>query len=670
MTQRQLRQTWSSLRSLGWLDVILTNKEGLVADGEQRVTVCLDPEKRGLKKPGPPENFGPVLRLPVSEVDRRLIRQVKNKIKGRHDKTLDANEFHKIVAANREDDLKELLGMSDQMLMKALEQSKLTGVLESQIEEETVADSVECPNCKFVFNPENFMIERVVLEEETERIGAYIEGHDLDISDYIGLGKTQTVSLNTVYETTTPEATERVIAVSESFGVGIDETVKFKVFDNLVFDYKDDDLIYVTGDSGSGKTTLLRLFAEHEQDRERKVSEFRYVGTEEGSIIEGLGGDAEEAMRLLAAAGLSEAFLMLRKYDELSDGQKYRYRIARMLSTDADVYIVDEIGAALDRVMAKVLVFNLQKWARRQGKMVVAASTHHDLIEDFNPDTLIFKGFGETAQIRYYDPEPKEISLTGDMVIEPGTLKDYEELERFHYLGRTPSHRQNIFKLTYKEKTIGVVLYISPFLSCSARNQVMPQYKGRGSKEQAELVNREITRLARIIINPKFRGAGLAVKLVRETMPLTGKRVVETIAAMARYNPFFVKAGMTLVGEMDYQPHQKKLVAIIESYGSDTATLHSPRARETFINGLTKKRRDKLTNQLMKSVQALRGQGSQKEGTPGRGTAEADRMMKGLADKGLPSLLGDLLPTKRIYLYWENPNGIFAENATFRGDPQ
>ena len=674
MTQKQLRQTWSSLRSFGWLDVILTNKEGVVADGEQRVMVCLNPEKRGLKKQGPPENFGPVLRLPVSEVDRRLIRQVKNKIKGRHDKVLDANEFHKIVAANREDDLKELLGMSDQMLIKALEQSTINGAPESQIEEETVADRVECPKCKFVFNPENFMIERVVLEEEIERVGSYIEGSPIDMSDPKGLGKTHIVELNTVYETTTPEATERVIAVSESFGVGIDETVKFKVLKDLVFEYNDDDLVYVTGDSGSGKSTILRLISQHETDRGRQVSYLDAVEVlDDELIIEALGGDADEAMRLLAAAGLSEAFLMLRRFGELSDGQKYRYRIARMLSTDVDVYIVDEIGAALDRVMAKVLVYNLQKWARRQGKMVVAASTHHDLIEDFNPDILLFKGFGETAQIRYYTPEKKEISLTKDMVIESGTLKDYEELERFHYLGRTPGYRQNIFKLTYMQKTIGVVLYISPFLGCSARNQVMPQYGGSASKERADLVNREITRLARIIIHPKFRGAGLAVKLVRETMPQTGKRVVETIAAMARYNPFFEKAGMTLVGEMIYQPHQKKLVTLIEKYGSQVAKLHSPSARETFINGLNKRKRDKLTNLLIKSLRSLRGQGGQKEGTLGRGVAEADRMVKGLVDKGLPSLLGDLLPTKRIYLYWENPEWNesmnVSKNETFGGDP-
>lgn len=668
MTSKMLRQTWASLSAFGWIDVILTNKDGVVADGEQRLKVCLQPNLRGIKNPGPPEHFGPVLRLPVSEVDRRLIRQVKNKIKGKHDKPLDANEFQKIVAANEEDKLKELLGMSDQQLAKALEQSTLTGEPRATDDEETVKDKVECPKCKYVFNPENYLVERVVLEDEGEQIGSHIVGDSLDMADPRGLGKTQIVVLNTTYETTTPEATPRVVAVAESFGVGIDETVKFPVLDKLTFEYNDDDLIYVTGDSGSGKSTILRLLQQHSEKRKRLVANLEDIQPDDTErIIEDLGDDADEAMRLLAAAGLSEAFLMLRQYGELSDGQKYRYKIAKMLSSGADVYIIDEIGATLDRVMAKVLVFNLQKWARRQEKMIVAASTHHDLIVDFNPDILIYKGFGEKAQIRYYQDDPRPISLIEDMSIEPGLLSDYEALERFHYLGRTPGYRQFIFKLTYRDKLIGVVVYISPFLACSARNTAMPRYKMSNTTEGAKLVNDEITRLSRIIIHPKFRGAGLAVKLVKETMPLTGKRIVETIAAMARYNPFFEKAGMTLVGEMKYQPHQTNLVNLLESYGAHVALLHSPREREDIITGLTTKRREKLTNLLMKSVKALRGQGGQKTGTLGRGTREADRMMKDLVDGGLPSLLGNLLPTKRMYLYWENTNIQPAINAVSEG---
>ena len=47
-------------------------------------------------------------------------------------------------------------------------------------------------------------------------------------------------------------------------------------------------------------------------------------------------------MSLLSVVGLSEAFVMLRKYKELSEGQKYRYKLAKMIATDADVLLIDE----------------------------------------------------------------------------------------------------------------------------------------------------------------------------------------------------------------------------------------------------------------------------------------------------------------------------------------
>ena len=103
MTQKQKDSTWQSLTKYGWIYPIVTNKNGLLTDGEQRVDVCLE---HG-------EFFGPVLRLPVEDVDRRILRQVLNKLKGTHDKLLDAEEFKRIRDANGKDDLKSLLGISD-----------------------------------------------------------------------------------------------------------------------------------------------------------------------------------------------------------------------------------------------------------------------------------------------------------------------------------------------------------------------------------------------------------------------------------------------------------------------------------------------------------------------------------------------------------------------------
>ena len=55
------------------------------------------------------EFFAPVLRLPVSDVDRRMLRQILNKLKGQHSKNLDALEYSLIIEAGQKDDLQTLL---------------------------------------------------------------------------------------------------------------------------------------------------------------------------------------------------------------------------------------------------------------------------------------------------------------------------------------------------------------------------------------------------------------------------------------------------------------------------------------------------------------------------------------------------------------------------------
>lgn len=99
MTTKQKNQVWKSLQKYGWTYPIITNKDGVFADGEQRAQVCKDHD----------EFFAPVLRLPVSDVDRRMLRQILNKLKGKHNKELDGAEYVRIVVAGEKDFLKALL---------------------------------------------------------------------------------------------------------------------------------------------------------------------------------------------------------------------------------------------------------------------------------------------------------------------------------------------------------------------------------------------------------------------------------------------------------------------------------------------------------------------------------------------------------------------------------
>jgi ParB-like chromosome segregation protein Spo0J len=101
----------ASIRKWGDIVLIVTNKDLLVADGEQRALA--------MKELGMIECS--VIRLPVEDVDRRLLRQVLNKLRGEHLKELDAEEFRIIVDAGAEEDLKYLLGLSDEKLQTYFE---------------------------------------------------------------------------------------------------------------------------------------------------------------------------------------------------------------------------------------------------------------------------------------------------------------------------------------------------------------------------------------------------------------------------------------------------------------------------------------------------------------------------------------------------------------------
>jgi hypothetical protein len=121
MSLKQQEQIWRSLQKYGWAYPIITNKDGVFADGEQRATVC--------KMHG--EFFAPVLRLPVSDVDRRMLRQILNKLKGKHSKELDSAEYTRIIEAGEREDLKALLASVGEKLPEDTEREGSLAVPDS-----------------------------------------------------------------------------------------------------------------------------------------------------------------------------------------------------------------------------------------------------------------------------------------------------------------------------------------------------------------------------------------------------------------------------------------------------------------------------------------------------------------------------------------------------------
>ncbi len=633
MTPRKRNALWNSLRTLGWLYPIIANKEGVIGDGEQRLDVCLE---HG-------ENWGPVLRLDVDVVTRKIIRQILNKLRGRHAPELDAAEYQRIITAGRDRDLQELIAVSERRMLEAIQKTRDESPTDTTAgENKDEATRTKCPQCGFEFNPDNFRASPLNLAGADDQLGLILSEGPKPAA-----GRQHSVRMDLRMGTTPSDLTERTAAVAEAFGIGVDESKIFPVLSGFELSYGDKDIVYVTGDSGGGKSQLLRALGKYLTENGRRVKAFEDVKAEPSEVvIEGVGGNPEEAMEALGRAGLSEAFLMVRRFDELSDGQNYRYRLAKLLSTEADAYLVDNFCDSLDREMARVIAYSVQKWARRKGAMVAVATPHHDLLEDLNPDTVIVKGFGDDAQIRYRDAGSTRFSLEDEIVIEEGTRGDLEKLEQFHYLAGGLVTKK-IYRMRLRGETIGVAAYTSPHLRLSARSRVFPEYTPR-NPETAQRVNREIIRLSRVIVHPKYRGAGLATRLVRETLPKTGYPIVETLAAMARYNPFFEKASMTKAGTTQFSAEQRTLRKTVTELGGNLSLMASPRARQVFIDGLTPQQVGRLAHALVLVYDRIEGQGN-----VGRNSTRT--YLRELMEGGLQSILGNLLATERVYLYWRRP---------------
>jgi ABC-type ATPase with predicted acetyltransferase domain len=123
--------------------------------------------------------------------------------------------------------------------------------------------------------------------------------------------RTNKFVVNIAYETAAPEPSERVVAVAEGFGLGLDQWEKFVVYDNVELKIGPTDIVYVTGDSGSGKSVLLKAL---ERDIRNDLAQTRINVAEaqpepDKPLNETVGKTAEEAMKILSKVGLGDAFL-------------------------------------------------------------------------------------------------------------------------------------------------------------------------------------------------------------------------------------------------------------------------------------------------------------------------------------------------------------------------
>ncbi len=408
--------------------------------------------------------------------------------------------------------------------------------------------------------------------------------------------------------TTTATVTPRTVIAAEVFGLGIDDEKEFKIYDKTRVTVEKGDVVFITGDSGGGKSTLLRRIKESMQERGIKLDVLNDLTFDpEEVILEGVGKDFSEALGILTRSGLGDAFLMLRKYKQLSDGQKYRYAIAKMLATGSDVWFIDEFCATLDREMAKVIAFSIQKTARMLGKTIIVATTHGDIEHDLNPSLTIKKNFGEGVSVTRNKWEKRPCSLMSDITFRIATFEEYQKsgLPTFHYKSaRRPAGLINIYAAEWKGVLVGAMLLKYPPLELQERNFITQKYYTKNYKE----LNKDVETISRVVINPKFQGIGLAPKLMNTYFNSEhSRKIVEAVSVMAQYHPFNERAGMKRI-EIDRKKetkHYQDMIELLEKWEFDMSLLRSGRYNFSCLEKLTNGQLVELVPMIMKEYRKV-----------------------------------------------------------------
>jgi GNAT superfamily N-acetyltransferase len=147
----------------------------------------------------------------------------------------------------------------------------------------------------------------------------------------------------------------------------------------------------VVGPSGSGKTSIGRamfgggkIFDPQDWPEDRPIVDAVSPG-----------GDFNEVAGAFAAVGLGDVPAWLRPFHVLSNGEKFRANLARLICEAPAEVIVDEFTSVVDRQIAKFGALAFQKsWRRGSGKCVLL-SCHYDIIEWVEPDWVFDTSTGK-----------------------------------------------------------------------------------------------------------------------------------------------------------------------------------------------------------------------------------------------------------------------------------
>ena len=236
----------------------------------------------------------------------------------------------------------------------------------------------------------------------------------------------------------------------------------------------------IVGPSGSGKTSLGKMVLGPE------AYHAGFDWSPNAPIIDDIcpEGDFNAVTGALSAVGLGTVPTWLRPFHVLSNGEKFRAELARIVCETPEAIVVDEFTSVVDRQIAKfgALAFS-KSWKRTTGKCVLL-SCHYDILEWLEPDWIF-----DTAKAEFSRGSLRRPKF--DLEIHECGWEHWPLFEPHHYL-KVP-------------KMIGALCYVGTVDGeMVAHLAVATKNVGKACEARA----------CRLVVMPEWQGAGVGTRFL------------------------------------------------------------------------------------------------------------------------------------------------------------
>lgn len=247
----------------------------------------------------------------------------------------------------------------------------------------------------------------------------------------------------------------------------------FSLDADLPVDGDDWKIGVIVGPSGSGKTSLGRTIWP-----DVGIYDGEHGWPADKPIIDAIAptGEFDGVAAALSAVGLGSVPAWLRPFHALSNGERFRAGLARVIAEGRDKIIIDEFTSVVDRQIAKIGAGAFSKAWKRGGGQAVLLSCHYDVLDWIEPDWVFDTRTGEIQRGLLRRPRFELEVFQTD-----GTF--WPLFEPHHYL-KLPRMVAAKYYVGFVDGEAVCHLAVSPRLETggmrACRMVVMPEWQGAG----------------------------------------------------------------------------------------------------------------------------------------------------------------------------------------------